>query len=489
MDRASGILMHISSLPSPYGIGTMGKAAYEYADFLKSAGQKYWQLLPLGPTGFGDSPYQSFCSAAGNPYFIDLDMLIDEGILTRIEVESLDWGDKATAIDYGILYENRYKVLRTAKVKGWPLYEEQIDEFVNTNNWVKDYARFMALKEANGGLAWTDWTITDFDETMYEDFDLHVFIQYLFYKQWYQLRKYVNNLGIKLIGDIPIYVPLDSVEVWLEPEQFQLDENLKPLAVSGVPPDQFSDEGQLWGTPLYDYDHMKSDGYSWWIRRIGALKEMFDVIRIDHFRGFDAYYSIPYGDKNAINGEWIQAPGIDIVRTITQWFYDVDFIAEDLGVQTPSLRALLEESGLPGMKILQYAFIPEKDSSCRPYNIRSNCICYTGTHDNPTLRMWKEDGDKEEILLAKEYLGISDENFSDGIIRCGMGTAANLFIAPMQDWLNLGREGLMNVPQVCGHGNWTWRMKKNATTDELAERILRMTKLYGRIKLTEITEI
>lgn len=493
MDRASGILMHISSLPSPYGIGTLGKAAYEFADFLKAAGQKYWQLLPVGPTSYGDSPYQSFSSFAGNPYFIDLDMLIEDGLLKQEEVDSLKWCKQDTQVEYALLYENRWKVLRKASERGWDRDLDEVAVFIKENEWVDQYGKFMALKAANDMVAWIEWTRKDYDDDLTDDYRLHVYTQYLFFRQWTAFKNYVNNLGIRLIGDIPIYVPLDSADVWSEPCQFQLDGDNLPVAVSGVPPDRFSDEGQLWGTPLYDYEYMKKDGYSWWIRRIGGIAKMFDVIRIDHFRGFDAYWSVPYGSETAMNGEWIKGPGYDLVGRLTSWFSDIEFIAEDLGVQTDSLHELIEQSGWPNMKVLQFAFDPKEDSSNLPHRYNRNCVCYTGTHDNPTLQQWAADSDTQVVSFAREYCGISGlaprnrstggkteaDVFNLAIIRAGMSSVANLFIAPMQDWLSLGREGLMNVPQRLGN-NWMWRMKNGAATRQLAFEIKRMTETYSR---------
>ena len=485
--------MHISSLPSPYGIGTLGKSAYEYADFLKDAGQKYWQLLPVGPTSFGDSPYQSFCSFAGNPYFIDLDMLIKDGLLTQDEVDGYDWGKNAIQVDYGIIYENRWKVLKTATDRGWGRDADEVQKFIAENAWVDNYGKFMALKAANGMVAWTEWTRKDYGDDLTDYYRLYVYTQYLFFKQWIAFKTYVNELGIKLIGDIPIYVAADSADVWSEPCQFQLDEKNLPVAVSGVPPDRYSEKGQLWGSPLYDYDYMKKDDYSWWIRRIEGISRMFDVIRIDHFRGFDAYWAVPYGAADAVNGEWIKGPGYDLVGRLIDWFRDVEFIAEDLGVQTESLHELLAKSGLPGMKVLQFAFDPKEDSSNLPHRYNRNCICYTGTHDNPTLQHWAQDADPYVVDFAREYCGITGleprmratggksdaDMFNRAVIRAGMSSVADLFVAPMQDWLSLGKEGLMNIPQRLGN-NWMWRMEDGAATPSLAWEIKRMTEAYGR---------
>lgn len=484
--------MHISSLPGPYGIGTLGKEAYKFADFLKASGQKYWQILPVGPTSYGDSPYQSFSSFAGNPYFIDLDMLIEDGLLNKDEVDEYEWGNQDTQVDYAVLYKNRWKVLKMVTDRGWKRDADAVVDFITENEWLDQYGKFMALKAANGMIAWTEWTRKEYGADLEEYYKLYVYTQYLFFKQWTAFKTYVNGLGIKLIGDVPIYVPLDSADVWSEPWQFQLDENNLPIAVGGVPADRFSEEGQLWGTPLYDYEHMKTDGYSWWIRRIGGISRMFDVIRIDHFRGFDAYWAVPYGSKNALDGEWVKGPGYDLVGRLISWFGNLEFVAEDLGVQTDSLHELLQQSGLPGMKVLQCGFDPTEDSSHLPHQYNSNCICYTGTHDNPTLQQWAEDSDSQVVEFAREYCGIrglepcltdnrtDEEMLNLAVIRTGMSSVANLFVAPMQDWLILGREGLMNIPQRLG-GNWMWRMKACAATPQLAKRIKEMTTTYGRL--------
>ena len=544
--------MSISSLPSPYGIGTLGKAAYDFADFLSKSGQKYWQMLPLGPTGFGDSPYQSCSSFAGNPYFIDPDMLIKDKLLKKSDLKGIDFGKDPRHVDYGKIYEGRFKMLEIAKKNGWKRDKEEVDAFVGENKWIRDYALFMACKRHFKMQAWTEWKDRDlrfrkpevlekYRAKLADDVELFTYIQFLFYKQWNALREYLKELGIKTIGDIPIYVPLDSADVWSEPEFFQLDENYMPKKVAGVPPDYFSKDGQLWGNPLYDYDRMRSDGYGWWIRRIGGATKLFDVIRIDHFRGFSEYWAVPYGDKTAKNGSWVTGPGMTMLEPVIGWFRGTEFIAEDLGTPTDALRQLLKDSGLPGMKVLEFAFDSGEESSFLPHSYDSHCICYTGTHDNATLLEWLEDAKPEDVLFAFDYLGIdtvpemkaaepkaADEKVADTkatdakasgkkaaalaadakkakltakakkaaapallltdqnkhefiwhVIRDGQKSVAGLFVAQIQDYLELGKGNRMNIPSTSGT-NWTWRLLPDELTDELAAKIKHITKLYGR---------
>jgi len=411
--------MSISSLPSPYGIGTLGKAAYDFADFLHEAGQKYWQMLPLGPTSFGDSPYQSFSSFAGNPYFIDLDMLIEDGLLKKSDLKGIDFGTDPRSVDYGKIFTARFKLLEIAKENGWERDRQAVQEFESRNHWLGDYVLYMACKRYFKMKSWSDWDDNDirvrkpeamakYREMLRPDIELFTYIQFLFYKQWEQLRKYLVKLGIQTIGDMPIYVSLDSADVWSEPWFFQLDENYVPKCVAGVPPDYFSEDGQLWGNPLYDWDKIKNDGYGWWIRRIDGATKLYDVIRIDHFRGFSEYWSVPYGEKTAKNGKWMKGPGMDLIGVLSGWFRSTSFIAEDLGTPTDGLRKLLQDSGWPGMKVLEFAFDSGEESSFLPHSYVSNCICYTGTHDNATLLEWMEDAKMSDILYAFDYLGLSD---------------------------------------------------------------------------------
>ena len=493
MDRSSGILMPISSLPSPYGIGTFGKAAYDFADFLRASGQAFWQMLPLGPTSYGDSPYQSFSSFAGNPYFIDLDLLIADGLLKEEEVSGRDWGGDPRYVDYGKLYENRFEVLTLAKGRGWKRDRKAVAEFEEKNaGWLPDYTLFMALKRKYGMKPWTEWPDEDLRlrspaaleaarKKLKADIELFTYIQFLFYKQWEELKKYINSLGIRIIGDIPIYVALDSADTWAEPQFFQLDAKGFPTEVSGVPPDYFTPDGQLWGNPLYRYDLMQQDGFGWWIRRVGGAEKLYDVIRIDHFRGFESYWVVPYGDKTAKNGHWVKGPGMNLVGAVTGWFHYLEFIAEDLGYTTPEVEQLLKDSGLPGMKILEFAFSPESLSDYLPHRYTENCVCYTGTHDNAPLGEWKKTARKEELAFAKEYLGIgSAEGITNGLIRGGMSSPAKLFVAQMQDYLDLGKGNRMNVPGNPS-GNWCWRLLPGEAAPELAQRIFRMTYIYERL--------
>ncbi len=494
MIRSSGILMAVSSLPGPYGIGTFGRSAYEFADFLEKAGQRCWQMLPLGPTSYGDSPYQSFSSSAGNPYFIDLDMLIGEGLLKREEVEFREWGNNPRYVDYGKLYENRYEVLRIAADRGLPRDRDAVEAFVRENaSWLPDYALFMACKRHNGMRAWTEWpedirmrkdeeTLKLYREMYRDDIELFTYIQYLFFKQWNQLRDYIHSKGLKIIGDLPIYVAMDSADVWAEPRFFQLDEKNVPLEVAGVPPDYFSEDGQLWGNPLYDWDAMKADGYGWWIRRIDAAAKLYDIIRIDHFRGFDTYWSVPNGSPTAKTGHWNKGPGMDLIGALKGWFPGIEFIAEDLGAPMDSVVQLLEDSGWPGMKVLEFAFDSKEPSNYLPHCHKQNCVCYSTTHDNCPLMQWVEDAGEADVAFAKKYLSIrEDEPFNWGIIRGGMGSVANLFVGQMQDFLGLGRGHTMNNPGIEA-GNWQWRLLKGENSDKLAAKICDMAETYGRIE-------
>ena len=492
MKRSCGILMPISSLPSPYGIGTLGKAAYNYVDFLAEAKQSWWQLLPAGHTSYGDSPYQCFSTYAGNPYFIDLDLLIDDGLLEESEVTGLDWGCDPARVAYETVYLNRYKVLRLATQRGWERDLAEITRFVDENkHWLPDYALFMAVKAHFGMKSWTEWPDEDirlrkpeavetYRAKLAEDIRMYTYIQFLFFRQWNLLRTYARSKGIGIIGDIPIYVALDSADVWSDPGSFQLDEFNVPTEVAGVPPDYFSEDGQLWGNPLYNWDAMKADGFGWWIRRIDGAGKLYDVIRIDHFRGFESYWAVPYGEKTAKNGHWVKGPGMDLVGVLTSWFRDIQYIAEDLGLMTPEVEQLLRDSGLPGMKVLEFAFDSREPSNYLPHTYPANCVCYPGTHDNTTLVAWKDEADPDDVAFAHQYLGLNDkEGFHWGILRGGLSSVAALFVAQMQDYLGLGAEARMNTPGVAS-GNWQWRMLPDAITPELTEKIGELARIYGR---------
>ena len=488
--RESGILMHITSLPGPYGIGSMGKNAYKFVDFLKKSGQKVWQILPLSPTGFGNSPYQSCSAFAGNHYLIDLGTLIDEGLLEKQEAESFFWGEKEEKVDFGALYENRKKVLRLAYSRF--VQGEDYNEFIEKNkNWLFEYALFSAIKEEFGGRPWTEWpeklrlrdekALSEKRRELSDEISFICFLQFEFFSQWEKLRGYANENGIKIVGDIPIYVPLDSADVWTEPGEFLLDENLNPKRVAGCPPDSFSADGQLWGNPIYVWEKMKNSGFKWWKKRLGAAKHMYDIIRIDHFRGFESYWSIPAGDKTAMNGRWETGPGMDFINAV-KTIPEVDFIAEDLGFVTPEVRKLQEDSGYPGMKVMQFAFDSREAGNYLPHTYPENSVVYSGTHDNPTLVQWLSDVAESDLMEGKAYLGLSEEEgFAEGLIRGSMASVSRLCVIQMQDWLGLGEEARMNTPGILSDKNWSWRAKPGFDSEELGKHILEITSRFGRI--------
>ena len=482
--------MHISSLPNSYGIGKLGKEAYEFADFLKKAGQRYWQILPISPTSYGDSPYQSFSIYAGNPYFIDLEALEAEGLLKPGEYKTVDFGKDAESVDFGLLYKTVFKVLK----KAYKRFEPDFDfkRFDSNNKWLDNYALFMALKDAHGGKAWEQWeapirgfekkAIAEAREKYKSDIGFYKFLQYTYFKQWYKLKEYVNSLGIKIIGDIPIYVAYDSADVWADPKYFLLDKDKKPIDVAGCPPDAFAAKGQLWGNPLYRWDVMKKENYRWWISRIKAASEIYDVVRIDHFRGFESYYSIPYGRDDAVIGEWRKGPDVELFREIKKQLGRLDIIAEDLGFLTPKVNKMLRLCGYPGMKVLEFAYDPEYKSAYLPHNFKSsNCICYTGTHDNETLVGWVSGLKRKEAKFFRDYLGVSrNKDIPWAMIRLAWSSVSDTAIAQMQDFLELGSDARMNIPSTLG-GNWQWRARQGVFTDELAEKILALTQMYNRL--------
>ena len=488
--RKSGILMHITSLPGPYGVGTLGKCAYEFVDFLKKAGQSCWQLLPLNPTGYGDSPYQSCSSFAGNHYMIDLDMLVEEGLLRPEEIQNIHWNDREDTVDFGLLWQSRLNVLRLAYERFDE--QEQLDAFIQEHtDWLPDFALYMALKDENGGKPWYEWpqeqkcrefqAMWDACERLADQIRFYSFVQYIFRDQWMRLHAYANEQGVEIIGDVPIYVPLDSVDVWTAPDLFQLDENLNPTAVAGCPPDAFAEDGQLWGNPLYRWDEMQMENYYWWIHRLGVAGDLYDVVRLDHFRGFEAYWSIPYGDTTAKNGQWIKGPGMDFVNAVKEQLPGLKLIAEDLGFLTQEVLELRDNSGWPGMKVLQFAFDAKEPSEYQPHTYIQNTICYTGTHDNMTLLQWLQSLDDDARRYARDYMNLThEEGYIWGVIRTAQGSVSDLCVAQMQDYLELGGEARMNFPGRVG-GNWTWRMQPGSCTDQLADRIRWITGLYGRL--------
>ena len=489
--RKSGILMHITSLPAPYGIGTMGEQAFAFVDFLAEAGQSYWQILPVTPTGFGDSPYQSCSAFAGNHYLIDLPTLVKEGLLEQSELDAVQWCSQEDRVDFGLQYQNRLPILRKAWKRFVP--DEDYHQFCADNQyWLPNYVMYMALKEKYNGAPWYQWEdgIKFCEQAVLdaaccelrETIDFYFFVQYLFDKQWRALREYAHEKNIKIIGDVPIYVPYDSVEAWANPGYFQFDETLAPTAVAGCPPDAFTEDGQLWGNPLYRWDRMQEDGYQWWLNRLLYAGNRYDVVRLDHFRGFEAYWSVPYGDPTARNGHWVKGPGLEFMKTVKEKLPHIRLIAEDLGFLTQEVLDLRDESGFPGMKVLEFAFDSREPSDYLPHTYPRNSVCYTGTHDNMTMRQWFETASEDAVAYATEYMALSEqEGLVWGVIRTAMSSVSDLCVIPMQDLLNLGAEARMNFPGTMTGANWTWRALDGFTGNGLAERICNMTRLYGRL--------
>ena len=490
MARSAGILLPVFSLPSEFGIGSLGAEAREFLDFLRDAGQSWWQMLPLTPGGGGNSPYSSVSSFAGDPLLLDLPMLLTDGLLSEDEVDSARV-EGCRPIDYGAVMARRRALLRCAFRRGWARDAAGVAAFRARCPWVEDYALYMAAKEHFGGKCWLDWpdealrdhapeAAAAWRETLSEDVNFHLYVQYLFDRQWAALKAYAGERGVKIIGDLPIYVSLDSADVWSERQFFRLDEKGYPVEVAGVPPDYFSQDGQLWGNPLYDWERMRADGFGWWIRRIGGNTGRYDAIRIDHFRAFAAGWCVPYGEKTARNGVWRQGPGMDLVGVLTSWFSGTEFLAEDLGLQTPDVARLLKDSRMPGMRVLEFAF-SDPANSYLPHNCPENALCYTGTHDNDTLHGWYRTARPEEIAFAEKYLNVTGEDaVCEAVLRAGQGSVARYFIAQLQDYLGLGSEGRINVPGIVGDGNWSFRLPEGCFTEELAERIRALTALYGR---------
>lgn len=494
--RKSGILLPVSSLPSRYGIGTFSKEAYAFVDFLAQAGQTLWQILPLGATGYGDSPYQSFSTFAGNPYFIDLEQLIEAGYLTKEDCDACDFVGHEEYVDYEKIYRFRFLLL----TKAWEcaFSKKQLDKepsyqaFVQDNAWwLEDYALYMAIKAEFGGICFSDWdedirtrnpqAMDEYREKLKDRLSYYYFEQYVFGMQWKALKSYANKKGIEIIGDIPIYVAFDSADTWANPELFQLDDNCMPTAVAGCPPDAFSETGQLWGNPLYQWEYHAKTDYDWWMKRIGHAYELYDVVRIDHFRGFDEYWSIPYGDETAVNGKWCKGPGYALFETMKQKLGKKRVIAEDLGFLTPSVLKLVKRTGYPGMKVLQFAFGSDVTNAYLPHNYGNNCVVYTGTHDNDTTLGWYKSLSRKERKFVNRYLGIrrGQKDVEWEIIRAAISSVADTAIIPMQDYLSLGGYARINMPSTLGN-NWKWRMKSDACTQELAERIKDLCSLYGR---------
>jgi 4-alpha-glucanotransferase len=496
--RAAGILLALSSLPSPYGIGSLGEAAREWLRFLKSAGQKYWQILPLGPTSWGDSPYQSFSAFAISSYYIDLDTLIGQGLLLREEVSAIRWGRKASAVDYAALYRRREHLLRLACgrfMAKHPSGTEQalsFDSFRAQNSfWLVDYSLFMAIKKKNRGRSWLNWeealkkrelaTLRKLEQKFAVDIYYYSFVQYMAHTQWQEIRDFARELNIAIIGDIPIYVAADSADVWANSDFFLLDKDRKPLQIAGCPPDPFSADGQVWGNPLYRWDTIAQTGFSWWITRLRSSFLLYDIVRIDHFRGFESFYSIDAHTRDATAGTWEKGPGIALFHALNREMPGAEIIAEDLGFLTAEVKALLRESGYPGMKILHFAFDSRETSSYMPYTYDRNCVVYTGTHDNSTSRGWFKSASADDVKLALEFFGAG--NSKEGhrhFIRCALSSVADTAIIPMQDYLGLDDRARMNTPSTLGGTNWQWRMLSGAAKPDLAEEIKRLTFIFGR---------
>ncbi len=460
-------------------------------DFLDRANQKEWQILPLGITGYGDSPYQNFSAFAGNPYFIDLDEFLEEGFLEKEELAILPLGDDPLSVDYGTLYKNKMDLLKRAYRRARRVKDFTFKRFYEKEkSWLREYALFMAIKSEQGGDSWLKWPnslqdeqskeVLAFEKSHEREIFFHVFIQYYFFKQWGKLKGYANDRGIRIIGDMPIYVAEDSSDIWGGKKLFKLNADFTPKTVAGCPPDSFSETGQLWGNPIYDWDEMKKDNYSWWVKRIKMSFQIYDRVRIDHFRGFEAFWEIKNGAENAIKGRWTKGPDFELFKKIKEELGELDIIAEDLGFLTEEVRELIEKTGYPGMKVLQFAFDPREESDYLPHTYHRNCVVYTGTHDNDTIMSWFRTVSMEDVTYAGEYLKLSfEEGINWGFIRGAFSSIADLCIIPLQDYLGLGEEARMNTPSTLGD-NWKWRIGKDELTKELADKIAKMTKMYGR---------
>ncbi len=489
--RKSCIIFHISSLPSEYGIGKMGRHAFEFVDFLKNSGVKCWQILPLSPTSYGDSPYQSFSVNAGNPYFIDFEILEGDGLLKREEYSDIVWESNSKKVDYSIIYNNCFDVLRIAysrfRASKFPAYKKFCDANIS---WLEEYAMFMALKFKNGGKAWYEWendismhkfkAISDVKKELKKEIGFFKFIQFEFNRQWTALKSYANENDIEIVGDIPIYCALDSVEAWCEPKLFWFDKKRRPVRVAGCPPDDFSPTGQLWGNPLYDWEYHKKTGYKWWIDRISSATKLYDIVRIDHFRGFESYYTIPYGNEDATVGEWKKGPNYEIFRLAEEKLGKLNIIAEDLGFITPEVREMLDNCGYPGMKVLQFGFDDGENENLPNNFTTTNCFAYTGTHDNETLNGWIETLDKKSLKFAKKYLNVKKKSdIPMAVVRAAWSSVAEVAVAQMQDFLDSPADARMNTPSTLGN-NWQFRANKSDFTEELAKKIRKLNKLYNR---------
>jgi 4-alpha-glucanotransferase len=492
-ERASGVLLHPTSLPGKYGIGTLGKAALDFIDFLVSAKQQYWQILPLGPTGYADSPYQCFSAHAGNPNLIDLDLLVKEKLLQEEDLADFP-SLSPDRVDFESVQQARLPLLR----KAWETFTQQADNIrkmayrsflKDQAKWLNDYSLYRAIKVNREQKPWYLWekplkmrdpeAIRDIQQALHDEMDFHKFLQFLFFRQWASVKEYAHNHNVKIIGDIPLYIAHDSADAWANPEIFEFDANHDPIRVGGVPPDYFSETGQLWGNPLFRWDALKETGYRWWIDRISTSLFLYDIIRIDHFRGFAAYWAVPYGDRTAIHGQWIPCPGNDFFEAMKNEFGELPIIAEDLGVITPDVEELRDNFGFPGMKILQFAFDSSEANDYLPHNYIKNCIVYTGTHDNDTVTGWFNSAAEEDRKLVTDYLNSGGDDIHWKFVRLAWASVAYTAIVPMQDLLGLGTEARMNLPGTT-QNNWQWRARSSDFSAELAGRLAQLTQLYGR---------
>ena len=506
MKRTCGILLPVTSLPSKYGIGCFSTEAYRFVDFLEEAGQSWWQILPLGQTGYGDSPYQSFSTFAGNPYLIDLEQLIGAGYLSREEVDQYDFGGSPSYVDYDRIYQVRYLLLHRAYGNSpFALHPQgewnsasfnrdryDFETYITKNReWLEDYALYSALKGRFENAAWMEWdeeirlrrpeAVKKWRAELADDTRFFCFLQYMFFRQWKAVKDYANNRGIRIIGDLPIYVALDSSDTWSHPEMFKLDQEGRPSVVAGCPPDAFSATGQLWGNPIYDWEKHRKEKFAWWKSRMDHAFFLYDAVRIDHFRGFESYYEIPAEEDTAMNGTWVKGPGMELFRELAGTIGSRQVIAEDLGFLTPEVHELLAETGYPGMKVLQFAFDAMSDSEYQPHNFGKNCVVYTGTHDNDTTRGWFDNTKAEIRDYAFRYLGVTRrEEAVAAMIRAAMMSVADICIIPMQDYLGLGSEARINTPSTLGN-NWKWRAMPNVFTKRLARQLKDQARLYARL--------
>ena len=506
MERKCGVLLPVASLPSRYGIGCFSREAYEFVDFLAQAGQTYWQILPLGQTGYGDSPYQSISTFAGNPYFIDPAALIEAGYISGSDADGFDFGKEPRSVDYEKIYRNRYVLLRKAyanspfclqpsgkwKERQYDADRKAFEDFRWDNaGWLPDFALFCAVKEYYDGDMFTLWpeeirlreaaAMDRYRITLDEEIRFYEFLQYLFHMQWKKLKDYANGRGVRIIGDIPIYVAFDSADTWSHPELFELDEKGFPTVVAGVPPDAFSETGQLWGNPIYRWKRHKDTGYDWWISRLAHVFTLYDVVRIDHFRGFDEYWAVPYGSETAMTGKWCKGPGYDLFAAMEEKLGRREIVAEDLGYLTKTVLELVERTGYPGMKVLQFAFDGNTKNAYLPHNYTKNAVVYTGTHDNDTTRGWYTSANRKQMQFIRKYVNIrSSRTATYDLIRLAMQSVADTAIIPIQDYLDIGSDGRINIPSTLG-GNWSWRVLPGELTPELAEKMREFASVYGRI--------